>query len=378
MMSGLSSDVIMTNQNLPYLQRTISRHGKIVFYVRKRPFDRIRINGKYLSPEFMCEYFAAIAKVTCSNNIHETTKNKEPSKSLAWLIERYRESYEFRNNLAEETRIGRDRILRKIKDDSGLRPFNSFKQADFEASMEKRKDKPNEGNNFLRTVKGLFKWAAEKNHLEEDPTVNIKKFKIADTEGFHTWTEEEVLQFQNYWPIGTRERLAMGVIISTGLRRGDACVLGRQHIRNNTIKIKTHKTGAIVELPLVKSLSALIEATPTGNLTLVSRVDGLPYTKESFGSFFGDACKAAGVPGRAHGLRKIAAIRLAYNGASTPQLNAVFGWSDKGAMALKYIEAANKARFARQALLGLEVAMDLADGDVLGVDLHTLPNIKEN
>jgi integrase len=39
--------------------------------------------------------------------------------------------------------------------------------------------------------------------------------------------------------------------------------------------------------------------------------------KESFGAWFREACKSAGVPGSAHGLRKAGATRAAENGATT-------------------------------------------------------------
>ena len=42
--------------------------------------------------------------------------------------------------------------------------------------------------------------------------------------------------------------------------------------------------------------------------------------KESFGNWFREACKAAGVPGSAHGLRKAGATLAAENGATTTEL----------------------------------------------------------
>jgi len=45
---------------------------------------------------------------------------------------------------------------------------------------------------------------------------------------------------------------------------------------------------------------------------------------------FKDACKAAGVPGSAHGVRKIAATRAANHGATVAQLEAIFGWRQHG------------------------------------------------
>jgi hypothetical protein len=43
---------------------------------------------------------------------------------------------------------------------------------------------------------------------------------------------------------------------------------------------------------------------------------------------------AAGVPGSAHGVRKIAATRAANNGATEAELMALFGWTDSKMAAL--------------------------------------------
>jgi len=71
--------------------------------------------------------------------------------------------------------------------------------------------------------------------------------------------------------------------------------------------------------------------------------------KESFGNTFREACRAAGVPGSAHGLRKLAAIRLALAGATIPQLNAIFGWTGSE-MAMYYIDMADRAQLARDGM----------------------------
>jgi hypothetical protein len=48
-------------------------------------------------------------------------------------------------------------------------------------------------------------------------------------------------------------------------------------------------------------------------------------TKESLSNWFHDKCDAAGVPGSARGLRKAGATRLANNGATVAQLEAIYG-----------------------------------------------------
>ena len=76
---------------------------------------------------------------------------------------------------------------------------------------------------------------------------------------------------------------------------------------------------------------------------------GAAIHKESFGNAFAKAARIAGVKKSCHDLRNVAAIRCAENGATVPQINAIFGW--KGyKMALHYIEAANRKRPAAETM----------------------------
>jgi integrase len=88
-----------------------------------------------------------------------------------------------------------------------------------------------------------------------------------------------------------------------------------------------------------------LAAGACGDLTFIAGERGQPLTKESFGNLFRDACRQAGVPGSAHGVRKIAATRAANSGATVAQLEAIFGWSG-GRMASLYTRAADRKRLA--------------------------------
>ena len=68
--------------------------------------------------------------------------------------------------------------------------------------------------------------------------------------------------------------------------------------------------GVEVPLPILPVLAETLAAGPCGDLAFICGERGEPLTKESFGNLFKDACKAAGVPGSAHGVRKIAATRM--------------------------------------------------------------------
>jgi len=57
-------------------------------------------------------------------------------------------------------------------------------------------------------------------------------------------------------------------------------------------------------LPILPVLAETLSAGPCGDLSFICGKRGEPLTKESFGNLFKDACRAAGVPGSAHGVRK--------------------------------------------------------------------------
>jgi integrase len=155
----------------------------------------------------------------------------------------------------------------------------------------------------------------------------------------------------------------LDVLLYTGLRRGDAAKLGRQHVKNGVATLTTEKTGTVVSLPILPVLQRTLDAGPCGDLAFITGAKGRPFTKESFGNTFREAARAAGINKSAHGLRKIAATRCAENGATVPQMNAIFGWTGER-MALHYIEAANRRKTAADAVNKLASPIGSSDGKV--------------
>ena len=147
--------------------------------------------------------------------------------------------------------------------------------------------------------------------------------------------------------------MARGPSLYSGLRRGDAVHLGRQHVRDGVATIRTQKTGVTVTIPILPALDEVLQAGPSGDLTFISGENGRPLTMESFGNLFREACDAAGVAKSAHGVRKIGAPRAANNGATVAELEAIFGWQGGGIASL-YTRAADRARLAKGAMAKLE------------------------
>jgi integrase len=298
----------------PHLHRQVTRHAKTVWYVRIGKGPRIRIHNPFGSPEFDSEYQAAIAGLPA----RQTPKDDRTSLgTLAWPVERYRETTAW-TDLSLASRRQRENIFKQVLESAGRQPFAKITTASIMAGRDRRaKTTPAQARKFLDTMRGLFRWAVKAKLLKAYPTASVDNPAAPKSEGYATWSDEDITAYEKRWPIGTRQRVWLDVLIYTGLRRGDAVRFGRQHIRNSIGTLKTEKTDTVVTLPILPVLSKTLEAGPCGDLTFIAGENGHPLTKESFGNLFRDACRAAGLQNRsAHGLRKAAATRAAQNGAT--------------------------------------------------------------
>jgi integrase len=309
---------------------------------KERRGHRIRLKADYGSAEFWQEYQDALSGL--SRRIDKATAG-----SLAWLVERYRETSAW-TTFSLATRRQRELILRHVLAGAGHVRATKITPAHIAAGRDSRSATPVTARHFLDTMRGLFGWAVEAQHIKTNPTLGVKYPKLPKTGGFIPWTDDDIAAYERHWPIGTRQRVWLDVLAYTGLRRGDVVQLGRQHVRDGVAYTKTEKTDTPVALPILPLLAQTLAAGPCGDLTFIIGANGRPLTKESFGKEFRKACRAAGLKNRsAHGLRKAAATRAAISGATLAQLNAIFGWTG-AKMALHYIETADRTRLAGDAM----------------------------
>jgi integrase len=329
----------------PHLHRELTRHGKAVWYVRLGKGRRIRLRAEFGSADFGAEYQAAITGAPRPN-----IQRASAAGTLAWLVDRYRETAVW-VRLSAATRHQRENIFVHVLASAGDKPFAKITAATIVAGRERRAKTPDQARHFLDAMRGLFRWALAAKLVKSDPTAGIENPPRKKGDGFIPWTEEHVAAYERRWPIGTRQRVWFDVLLYTGLRRGDAVRFGRQHVRDGVGTIKTEKSGftVAVTLPILPVLAKTLTAGPCGDLTFIAGERGQPLTKESFGNMFKDACRSTGVPGSAHGVRKIAATRAANHGATVAQLEAIFGWSG-GTMASHYTRSADRQRLAIEAM----------------------------
>jgi len=344
----------MTRPNWPHLEREVSRHGKVCWYVRVGHGARVRMRAAIGTPEYRLEYEETVSALLKGGKPKAKGNAKGPSAgTLNWLWEQYGKSSAW-GSLSQSTKKQRENIMKHVLASAGGIPVEHITKAIVLAGRESRQKTPSQANNYLNCLRSLFAWAVENDFMPANPTDGVKNLSRPKSGGFPEWTEEDVAKFEAHWPLGTRQRLAFAVHLHTGLRRGDAVRLGRQHFKKGVIHIVAEKNDAQLTIPVHPGLVEAIKACPSTGLHILENAYGKPWgSKESYGNTFHEWALAAGVveegePKNSHGIRKCAATRVAEAGASELEMMALFGWTDP-AMARVYTKSANAVRLARQA-----------------------------
>ena len=324
-----------------YVVAERTRHKRMAFYFRIGKGPRTRLPDLD-ADDFLSEY----------NKLFNLIDTKGPKKvgvsSLEWLVKRYMEASAFKD-LSQATRKQRSNILKGVVEKAGKVAYRDISRSSIINGREDRADTPAQARNYLDAMRGIFRWAVDAEHINVDPTQGVKNPKRKPGPGFEIWLDAEVAAYRDRWPLGTRERVWLEVLIGVGARRGDAVIVGRQHVRDGMLSVETQKEGVWAFAPILPEMQEAVDAGPTGDLTFIVGKNGRNLTKETFGNMFRAACNAAGVKKSAHGLRKYAATRYAELGLSESELETIFGWVRGSAMAAFYSKTAERQRIAKGA-----------------------------
>jgi integrase len=345
------------------------RHGNIRIYFRAKGRPKVRLRGTPWTPEFMADYEAAkgIDAAVPSSRSRAVVPG-----TWRWLCVRYFAECTDYLRLDERTKRVRRRILEATFDEP-IAPGSPKLFRDFPLSkmtpdaIEVLRDRkiafPEGANNRVKAIRTVFKWGVRKKgpdgkpYVPSNPARDVPYLKTGST-GYHTWTEEEVRQFEEHHPTGTKARLALALLLFTGQRRSDITRFGRQNVRHGKLTFTQFKgrnrKPKRLTLPILPVLQRIIDASPCGEMTFLVNELGRPFTDAGFGNKFRSWCDQADLHHcTAHGLRKAGATIAANNGATAHQLMAIFGW-DTLKMAEKYTRAADQQRLAEAAMHMLE------------------------
>jgi integrase len=335
-----------------FVTEDIDRHDNVRIYFRRKGQPKIRLTETPGTPEFDEEYQRAFRGEVPA--LQKTPRAAVTPGTLRWLCEQYYASAVFQA-LGESTRKVRRSILDAICERAGPFRFALMEPKHVAKLRDEKAAFPEAANARVKALRQLFAWACspEYGHATKNPARDVPYLDSNNPDGFRAWTEADVAKYEARHPIGTKARLALDLLLYTGVRRSDVVKLGPQMERDGKlIFTETKGRGRIVkthELPILPPLRASIAATPTGHLVYLVTAFGRPHSVKAFGSWFKRRCREAGLEGvSAHGLRKLGAQRCAEAGATEHQLMALFGWTTSKQAAI-YTRKANRARLEADA-----------------------------
>jgi integrase len=345
---------------LKYIQPFVDRAtGRPYTYFRRAGYPRVRLPGLPGSAEFMAAYQAALGTPPAAIGVG---RNRPGSVSHA--VASYFGSTDFRNRLTPSTQAIRRVLLEKFRRDYGDMQITTMPRRFIDTLLSTLR--PGAQKNWLKALRGLLQYCVGEGLCKEDVTATIK-LAPSDSEGFHSWTDDEIAQFEARHPVGSKARLAHALLLYTGQRRGDVIRMGRQHVREvvrdgvpeEVLTITQQKTGTTVAMPVHPELRAIIDASANTNLTFIVTERGKPFPGPRFTQWFRRHCDAAGLPKRCvpHGLRKAAGRKLAEAGCTAHEIMAILGHTSLKE-AERYTKAFDRAKLARSGMarLGNETA----------------------
>jgi integrase len=339
----------MKRSGLPkYVTEFRDRHGKLRLRARRRGDTHYFVASKG-TEEFFLEYQRWLAG---ASPVQEEGLRRAALGSVSSLITSFYRSIEW-SQLAPTTQSTYRGILEKFREQHGEKRWSKLEHHHVRNIIRQKIDTPAAANNLRRMLRILAKFAIEENWTEVDPTARVKGIK-RKTDGFHSWSDEEIEAFARRWPIKSREHLAFALLLYTGQRRSNVVRMGRQHLRGRRIFVKQQKTGAELLIPIHSRLSVVLSAHEAQHMTYLTTAYGAPMSPAGFGNWFREACNAAGLKKcSAHGLRKAATRRLIEAGVSTKAAAAITGHKTLKQLEV-YMSGANQVTLADNAIDQLE------------------------
>lgn len=362
----------MTKIVLKYVQRFEDRHGRLRFYFRRPGFQRVALPGLPASQEFMAAYQDALDSGTPKTAGEERTK---PG-TIGALIVAYYQSHDWAqlDPLTHKTyRNMLDRFRERVGN-SGVKygdlPARGVQERHVYKILDAMADTPGAARNLIKRLRTVWDFGRPRGLVAANPFKDVKLPKPGA--GFRPWTEGDIERFEDHWPEGSRQRLALYLLLYTLQRRSDVARMGRQHRR--VMKFEDPKSGAAREvdclhftqvkggqkkgsepveliIPLHPQLKAVLDALPRDNLTFVLTEWGKPFSAAGFTHWFSAAAEAAGLPAGStpHGLRKAGSRRLAEAGCTPHELQSMTGHKSLAEVE-RYTRSAEQAKLARSAM----------------------------
>ena len=211
------------------------RHGNIRIYYRAKGKPKVRLRGTPWSQNFMAQLGQRQSR---DGAVDARTELR--SGTWRWLCTKYFVECSDYLRLDERTKRVRRGIIETTFDEpiaarlGQVLPRHAAWASMTEDAVEVLRDRkiqtPEAANARLKAIRQVFKFGVKKKLAPRNTARDVEYFRSGSS-GFHTWTTEEVRQFEARHPVGTKARLALALMLFTGQRRSDIIRFGKQHAK---------------------------------------------------------------------------------------------------------------------------------------------------
>lgn len=325
------------------------RHGKPRYRFRRKGYAQYLFKNPPGTEGFRNEYHDCL-KGEAAAEISPGA-NRAAQGTFDDLINRYYRSPDFLDP-SDRTREVYRGVIERWRVKYGSAKVRDLEARHVENMMVELLPYRTAANMLRKRLRALMQFAIRQGMAQTNPVIATRPYEVKSN-GFHTWTEAEIEQYEAFHPLGSKARLALALMLWTGQRGGDARIMGPQHIKRNRLEVTQEKTGVAVSLPILAPLAEAIMAAPGGALVFLLSDHGKPYSRKGFGNKIRQWCDEAGLPQcTAHGLRKAAARRFAEAGCTNQQIKSWTGHTTDSEVA-QYTAAANQENLSDAAAMKL-------------------------
>src|SRR4051812_1125853 len=260
-------------KNPKYTHEFIDHDGTPRYYLRAPGRKGVALPGLPWSPEFMEAREKAL-------NAEWEAPAIGASRTVAGTVNAalvsYYQSTAFAE-LAKSTRGNRRAILELFRNDHGDKRVALMHKQALQHILSGKTG--NVARNWRKALRGFVDHCLSLGMMKVDPLAGIKLPKAKKTGGFHTWSEEEIDQYEKRHEPGTKARLALVLLLQTGHARSDAVRMGRQHIKSGKLSMRRQKTNVAFDIPVLPDLVAELELHPKSDqLAFLTTSFDKPFT----------------------------------------------------------------------------------------------------
>lgn len=268
------------------------------------------------------------------------------------VIAQYRMSPEFRK-LSKSAKTIRLRAFNKIKA-MGATPIQAVKRRHILGSRDTYADTPGIANQIITAWSVLLNFAVEREIIESNPARGVKALELGE---HRRWPEETVAYATAPGNLPEPIRRAIVLALYTGQRQGDCLAMRWSDYDGTGIAVTQQKTGAKLWIAAHADLRMELDTWKRTAPTILTSSTGQPWAPSTFAPAVSKELRSrvefSGLV--FHGLRKVAAARLAEAGCSIHEIAAVTGHQTLQMLA-HYTREAGQKGLATAAIRRLETA----------------------